>query len=129
MLSPKENHVLNKTLATAGIVSALVFGFAAPSFAGAQDFTIINKTGMTFQEVYVEASDAEEWGEDVLGEEALPNGGEFEVAFEGYGKECKFDIMLVDSKGTEWTVEQLDLCEIHEFVLTKKGKGLIWSAK
>ncbi|MNS38765.1 hypothetical protein D3C72_710260 [compost metagenome] len=117
-----------KKFAFAAAAAAVMLGTAPAAFAGEQDFTIHNKTGMEIVELYVEASSSEEWGDELLGEEALENGGSSEISFDGYEDECKFDIWLKDSKGGKWEVKGVDLCKIHEFTVTKKGSGLAWSA-
>ena len=117
-----------KKFAFAAAAAAVMLGTAPAAFAGEQDFTIHNKTGMEIVELYVEASSSEEWGDELLGEEALENGGSSEISFDGYEDECKFDIWLKDSKGGKWEVKGVDLCKIHEFTVSKKGSGLAWSA-
>ena len=113
----------------AALSAGMILTAAAPAFAGVQDFTIVNKTGMTLKEVYVEAdSNEEDWGESLI-EEALKSGESVEIGFSGYGDECKFSILLVDNKGTEYTVEGVDLCEISNVTFTKKGKDVLWQAK
>ena len=108
---------------------ALLLGTSQIALAGEQDFTIHNKTGMKLVELYVEASSSEEWGDDLLEGEALDNGGSQEISFDGYEDECKFDVWVKDSKGGKWEIKGIDLCKIHDFTLTKKGKALIWTAK
>lgn len=31
--------------------------------------------------------------------------------------------------GNEWTVEDLDLCEIHKLTFRKKGNKVLWEAR
>ena len=113
----------------AALSAGMILTAAAPALAGEQDFTIVNKTGMVLKEVYVEAdSNEEDWGESVI-DEALKSGESVEIAFDGYEDECKFSIMLVDNKGTEYTVEGVDLCKTHVVTFTKKGKDVLWQAK
>ena len=118
-----------KKFAFAAAAAAIVLGTAPAAFAGEQDFTIHNDTGMEIVELYVEASSAEEWGDEMLGGEHLEDGGSSEISFDGYEDECKFDIWLKDSKGGKWEVKGVDLCKIHDFVVTKKGNGLAWAAQ
>ena len=118
--------MLKKTL-TAAALSAFVLT-AAPAFAANQDITIHNKTGMDIQRIYVESTTSKDWGEDVLGEEVLAKGESVDVEFSGYGKECKFDLLVEDNNGKEWTVSGLNLCEISEFTLKKQGNKLVYTA-
>lgn len=119
--------MFKQTFAAAAAV-AMLAGFATPAFAGAQDFTVHNETGMELVELYVQASSAEDWGDELLGDEPIENGGASEISFEGE-EECKFDIWVKDSKGGKWQVTGLDLCKIHDFTLTKKGNKLVWAAE
>ena len=118
--------MLKKSLAIAAL-STFVFA-GAPAFAANQDITIHNSTGMDIQRIYVEASSNKEWGEDVLGEEVLSKGEPVDISFSGYGKECKFDLLVEDNNGKEWTVSGLNLCEISEFTLKKQGNKLVYTA-
>ena len=118
-----------KKFAFAAATAAMLLGTSQAALAGEQDFTVHNKTGMELVELYVVAADEEEWGDDLLAGEHIENGGATEVTFDGYEGSCKFDIWVKDSKGGEWEVTGVDLCKIHDFTLTKKGKGLAWSAK
>ncbi len=97
---------------------------ALPALAGKQDFTLINKTGFAIDQVYVSESSKSDWEDDVLGSEQLPNGQSKKITFNGYGtKVCKFDIKIVDPKGTGWTVEEVNLCETNQVTFkTKNGK-------
>jgi hypothetical protein len=125
----KEITLFKNTLLALGAAGLMTLGTAAPSLAGEQDFTLVNKTGLIFTEVYVEpTSNQEDWGDDVMGDQVLDANHEVDIEFEG-SDECLYDIKLVDEKGTEWTVAELDLCKIHSFTLTKKGNKLAWSAK
>lgn len=122
--------MFNKNFVAVALAASAVLAAGAPAFAGDQDFTIVNKTGVTFKKIYVEASSNEDtWGDNVLeDDDVLKTGETFDVEFAGYGKECKFDMMFVDAKGTKWTIEDVDLCETEKFVLTKTGNTLHWKA-
>ncbi|MFN3432072.1 MAG: hypothetical protein ACK46X_19245, partial [Candidatus Sericytochromatia bacterium] len=114
--------MFKKTFMALGVAGVMALGTAAPALAGEQDFTLVNKTGLIFTEVYVEpTSNEEDWGDEVMGEDrVLAANEEVDIEFEG-SEECLYDIKLVDEKGTAWVVGGLDLCKIHSFTLTKKG--------
>jgi hypothetical protein len=113
----------NRLLAV-GLAACLVGG-ASIALAGKQDFTLINKTGFTIDQVYVDLSTEDSWGEDVLDQDQLPSGEEQEITFTGYDDtDCMFDVLLVDTKGVKWEVEGIDLCKIHK-VTFKKEKGKV----
>lgn len=118
-----------KKFAFAAAAAAVMLSAAPAAFAGEQDFTFHNETGMEIVELYVEDSESEEWGDELLGGEAIATGDSSEISFDGYEDQCKFDIWLKDSKGGKWEVKGVDLCKIHDFVITKKGNGLAWAAQ
>lgn len=111
-----------KVVALAGLA---VVAIASPAFAGKQDFTVHNKTGMTLKGIYVSAASAKEWEDNML-DGALKNGEEVELTFDGYD-ECKFDLKAVDAAGKAWEVYGINLCEVSEFTLEKKGGKVVYS--
>ncbi len=63
------------------------------------------------------------------GEDELESGEHQEIKFSGYvSKVCRFDVMVIDPKGKEWFVEDIDLCEIHRLTFTWRGGGVHWDA-
>ena len=61
--------------AALALLVAIVLAGSAAVFAGDQNFTLINKTGLTIDKVYVSPANDNSWGEDVLGRDTLANGG------------------------------------------------------
>jgi hypothetical protein len=54
----------------------------ANSFAeGKQDFTLHNDTGKVIKEIYVGPTSSEEWGDDVMGKEVVPDGSSVHITF------------------------------------------------
>ena len=98
---------------------------AAPAqTGGAQDFNLVNKTGVVISSLYITPSDSEEWGEDILGKDVLGDGENTEIKFKRTEKAAKWDLKVEDSKGNtiEWT--DLNLLEISKVTLFyKDGKG------
>jgi len=45
------------------------------------DFTLVNKTGYVIDKVFVGPSKAEDWGEDVLGQDVLEDGASVDIKF------------------------------------------------
>jgi len=97
----------------------------APATAGAeQDFTLVNKTGVIIDKLFVSPSDKDDWQEDILGQDTLADGGTVEIKFHPKEKAAKWDLRVEDSKGNsiEWT--DLNLTEISKVTLHyKDGKG------
>lgn len=86
------------------------------------DFTLVNKTGLTIEEVYVSPSDVDEWGEDVMGKDVLENGGIVEIQFSRKETTCKWDLKIVYEKKNSVTWEELNLCTANEITLRYENK-------
>ncbi len=86
------------------------------------DFTLVNKTGLTIDEVYLSPTNDDEWGEDVMGRDVLNNGEKVEITFSSSETECNWDLKIVDEDkdDVEWT--KLNLCTANEITLMYEGK-------
>ena len=105
-----------------GIMAAVVCAGAVASAQGKQDFTLVNKTGLTINELYVSPSNDDEWGEDVLGADILANGAKVEIEFARKEKACKWDLKIVDEDEDDIVWEDIDLCKASEITLKYEGK-------
>src|SRR5437773_1832450 len=47
---------------------------SSTSTTAAQDFTLINKTGVVIDKLYVSPANKDEWGDDILGQDQLADG-------------------------------------------------------
>lgn len=118
---------MQRTKTLAAITLTLAFLFAPiTSFAGTQDFTIINQTGYTIYEVYVSETTNDDWEEDILGKDVLDNGGRLNVTFSGRSA-CLWDIMVLDEddNSVEWS--GINLCEVSVVVLRCDKSGECWA--
>ena len=106
-----------KTFLTICVSAMLLLANANTSFAGAQDFTLVNKTGVEINAVYVSPADKNDWGEDVLGKDTLPAGESADIEFDPEEEAEKWDLRVEDKDGNsiEWT--DLDLTEISKVTL------------
>jgi hypothetical protein len=93
---------------------------------GKQDFMLHNATGVEIHELYVSPTTADDWEEDVLGVDTLPDGDSVKVTFEDREKRSKWDLKVVDSKGNSIEWEALNLIEISEVTLHYKD-GKAWA--
>lgn len=99
--------------------AALVaLGMAAPAVAGAQDFALLNSTGFTIERVYVSASAKQDWEEDVLGDDVLPNGARTNIRFDSDEDACLWDIKVdfADGDSSEW--QGINLCKVSVVALS-----------
>lgn len=86
-------------------------------YDGMQDFTLINNIGFMIFEIYVSPETSDDWEENILGDDILEPGEEYNITFTGYD-ECIFDIMIVDEDGDTYTKMEIDLCSDYEVIFT-----------
>ena len=84
--------------------------------------TLVNKTGLAINELYVSPSDDDEWGEDILGQDILKNGEKVEIEFARKEKTCKWDLKVIDEDDDPIVWEAIDLCKASEITLKYEGK-------
>jgi hypothetical protein len=105
---------------------AAVFGLALAASASASasdaDFKLINRTGYQIDSVYVAPTSSRSWGEDIMGQDAVPDGNSVNVTFAHGGSACRFDIRVKynDGDNAEWI--NIDLCKYETISLFWDGK-------
>ena len=102
------------------LFAACLLAVTATSPAVAQsklDFSLVNKTGLTVNELYVSLTNVDEWEEDVLGRDVLKHGESVDITFARSAKSCMWDLKIVDEDkdSVEWA--NLDLCTAAEITL------------
>ena len=122
-----QMKVISKTKLIA-LIGVLGLFLTATAFAlpGKQDFVLHNETGVEIHELYVSPTTAEDWEEDVLGVDTLPDGESVKITFEDREKRSKWDLKVVDSKGNSIEWEALNLLEIADVTLHYKD-GKAWA--
>jgi len=94
------------------------------SAQAAQDFTLVNKTGVEIHALYVTPHNADEWGEDILGADTLLANETLDISFSRKERAKFWDLRVEDEDGAfiEW--ENLNLLEISKVTLFyKNGKA------
>ncbi|OYU44975.1 MAG: hypothetical protein CFE44_09985 [Burkholderiales bacterium PBB4] len=116
----------NNRFVLTGLLAAAM-SFATIASAGDQDFTIINKTGMSLGSMYVAPeSDAKSWGSDLFRGKVLPSGNQVEITFSNKNTECEYAIAFKDSSDNEYEIHNVDLCSISELHLSKSGDSILY---
>jgi uncharacterized lipoprotein len=85
--------------------------------AGAQDFSLINKTGVEIHKVYISPHDKDDWEEDILGKDTLPSGDSVDIKFHRSETAEMWDLRVEDSKGNAIEWENLNLLKIAKLTL------------
>ena len=95
---------------------------SAATHGGAQDFTLVNETGVEIDKVYISPHDKDDWEEDVLGKDTLPTGQSVDIKFHRDETAAEWDLRVEDKEGTsiEWT--NLNLLKISKVTLHFKDK-------
>ena len=87
------------------------------SQSAAQDFTLDNKTGVEIHAVHIAPHDVDDWEEDILGRDTLPEGETVDIKFTRGETAENWDLRIEDSKGNAIEWESLNLLEISKLTL------------
>jgi hypothetical protein len=115
-------------LSLAAIAVLVTAAFAARS--GKQAFVLHNETGVEINSLYVSPHDADNWGEDILGQDTLPSGDSVKVTFDDRGNKAHWDLKVTDKNNNSLEWSDLNLNQISDVTLhwdakTKKGSAEI----
>jgi hypothetical protein len=110
---------------------AAIVALAVPAGAqeAKQDFKLVNKTGYELKELYVSPSKADDWQEDVLGQDTLGDGEAVNVHFSPKVKTCQWDLKVVysdDDSSAVW--QKIDLCSVEKITIKYDRKSDTTSA-
>ncbi len=90
---------------------------ASLAFAGDQDFTLVNDTGVEIHAVFVSPTKSDDWEEDILGRDTLEDGDSVDVEFARKEKAKYRDLRVEDGDGNSITWNKLNLLEISKLTL------------
>ncbi len=82
-----------------------------------REFQLVNRTGLTIDEVYLSPANANVWGDDVLGVDVVPNSGRVAITWSRPESACEWDLKIVDDDDAEVVWTRLDLCKASEVTL------------
>lgn len=117
---PQGRLVMKRVMLGICMALALAASVAAVG-SGDQDFTLINKTGLSVDELYLSPSNDNEWGEDVLGVDVLEDGQKVSISFSHKESECMWDMKIVDEDEDDIIWEDINLCKASQITLYYKG--------
>ena len=128
--APTNNAAANSSAATKAATPAATAAPAASpaasnsntSAAAAQDFTLVNETGVEIDKVFISPHDKDDWEEDVLGKDTLPAGQNVEIKFHRDETAAEWDLRVEDKGGNAIEWENLNLLKISKVTLHYKDK-------
>ena len=110
-----------------GLLVIMLMTLPSVSFAAAQDFTLVNKSGYDITGFWVAPASGDTWGENILkGNAVVHDGGSLDIVFADADKTKNWNFSITDSKGKEWKWENksYDLTTISTITYSyKEGKG------
>jgi len=118
--------VLRSNVALALGAIAIFITASAFARAGKQDFLLHNQTGVEIHSLHVSPHSTDDWEEDILGKDTLPDGESVKVTFDDRDKHVHWDLKVTDKDGNSLEWYDLNLVEISEVTLhwdPKAGKG------
>ena len=87
-------------------------------FANDLDFTLVNKTGRSFEGLYITSADNKDWDANLLiNGEVLVAGGKIRVRFKRDEKSPTWDFNLVDDEGLSVTFSKVRLTGVDTVTL------------
>lgn len=100
------------------IVQSIHPAETADQSGGAQDFILVNETGVEIAQIFISAASAASWEEDLLDtSEVLPSGNEMKINFSPDEEAELWDIKVVDNEGVSIVWERLNLTKISRVIL------------
>ena len=106
-----------RTLGIALVVLATSLSTPIVAQQSKLDFTLLNRTGLTIQELYVSPDESDDWEEDVLGRDVLKHNDSVDITFSRTEKSCDWDLKIKDEDGDEIEWDSLDLCAASHITL------------
>ena len=107
-------------------IVAITLVAVTAAYAGEQDFTVHNKTGVEIHKLYISPHSASDWNEDILGQGTLSDGDSLRIRFARSEKAAHWDLRIEDEAGHSVTWESINLLEIADVTLHYKD-GKAWA--
>ena len=81
-----------------------------------RSFVVDNVSDEAVFFVYLRSSGGPEWGDDLLGDGVISAGQQRDVAFEGFGRECNFDVRIQTEDRHRQDYLDMNLCRADNIV-------------
>jgi hypothetical protein len=112
---------MRKALLAICLALTIVICLQQKARAGAQDFTLFNRTGVDIYSLYISPSDTNDWQEDILGQDMMLNGADLHITFDRDEAAEKWDLRVADKAGNWLMYSDLNLPQINEIILEEDG--------
>jgi hypothetical protein len=113
----------------AALAASVFLASVALVAAQKQDFTLVNKTGLQIDKVFVSPSKVDTWGDDILGRDVLGDGEKVDIKFGHSATACHYDLKIVDAEKDSVVWEDINLCECDVLTLKYEGKHATMDCK
>ena len=116
---------MKRKLVLGMMLLALVLTSFGVARAGAQDFALVNQTGVEIHAVYVAPSATDNWEEDLLAGRVLKSGQTLNVTFNGDSDAALYDIRVEDEDGGSLEFSKIDLMRASVGTLGADNKAYL----
>jgi hypothetical protein len=101
-----------------GLAALALLASAIPAAAQNVEFTLINNSSQSLHYFYTSPSNADQWGEDLLGETGTLESGMEGTVFIGDGSDqCLYDFRFETAEGALLEVFEVDICTLASYTL------------
>lgn len=97
------------------LAAAVVAAGLQPASALDRRVRVVNETGFDIVRFYGSNTGANDWQEDILGQDVLATGSSVVINFDDASGYCKFDFRAVFEDGDEVVEPDVNICEVAEF--------------
>lgn len=110
----------------AALFTALIFSVAMSNttFAGRQDFTLVNQTGRPIINIYITPANSYYWNDDILDVDILPNTETAHITFDRSERARYWDMMVTFDDGNDYVYQDIDLFSISRITLRYDGMAI-----
>jgi len=110
------------------IIAFIILAVIGSVFAQAKkhEFILRNQTGVEIHQLFLSPHSSDDWAQDVLGRDTLPDGEAVQINFDDRDKHDVWDLKVVDGKGASITWEKLDLTKVSDVTIHYK-EGKAWA--
>ena len=118
-----KNTLRNIFFALVTVTVFSAFSTAEVSAQAAQNFRLINQTGVEIYALYVTPHNSNQWGEDILGTDTMPDGNTLDISFSRKETVMLWDLRIEDEDGAYLVWTNLNLRALATVTLYyKNGK-------